>query len=157
MHAEKLVLVTFLFLLGLSHSKAQKLARNHVFIEVGGAAGLASINYERFVYEEQFSLRFGYGLASKGYAALHGSVNYYLKTKSKNRFWQLGLGTTFSNTNLQNVTGNREFEPNYVYIVPIVGHKWRSARDCTFQLNFSPFVREDQVLPWGGITIGKQF
>lgn len=87
MKAVNLALVPFLFLLGFSPLKAQKSPKNHGYMEVGGATALVSINYERFIYQEKLSLRFGYGFLPERNAALHGSANYYFPTKSKSRFW----------------------------------------------------------------------
>lgn len=157
MKAVSLVLVPFLFLLGFSSSKAQKSPKNHIFVEVGGATAFVSTNYERFIYQEKLSLRFGYGFLPERNAALHGSANYYFPTKSKSRFWQIGLGTTFSNTKLHDFVGNQEFEPSYLYFIPSIGHRWRSKKNYTLQLSINTFVRENEMVPWGGLGIGKQF
>lgn len=150
-------LVLLLILLSVAVAQSQDYKMNHVFVELGGNGKVASFNYERFLYKNDVSLRVGYGMATQEYATLLASLNYYLKTKSECRFWQVGLGGTFSNADLTDVVGNQPQQASYKYILPTVGHKWNTENRFTFQVTLSPFVGEGYVFPWGGLSFGKQF
>lgn len=150
-----LSIVTLVFLFKGAHAQVD--TKNHIFLELAGSGKIASVNYERFLYKNDVALRVGYSYVGDQSSALIGSLNYYFKTKSPSRFWQAGLGVTFSNADLTDVVGNMKPQPSYFYLVPTFGHKWTYSRNYTFQANVSPFINDEGLFPWGGISIGKQF
>lgn len=154
----KISILGFLFLVFFStRTNGQEYKMNHASLELAGVGKNASLNYERFLFKNDLSISLGYGLIALNDATINASLNYYFKSKSEGRFWQVGLGGTYSNEDLTDVVGNQRPEPYYLYLVPKLGHRWKTKKNYTFQLSLTPFIRKDEVFPWGGISFGKQF
>jgi hypothetical protein len=163
--------------LGLQQEQTERVAKNSVFVELGGNAGLYSLNYERF-FSDDVGLRLGLmymsvsGTSSSGTTTSTASASWfgaplmfsYLGIGGENHKLDLGAGvvlmhlsagaSTFDATASAQgflVAGTATFGYRYV---PVNG-------GFNFKAGFTPlFIQsagKTYVLPWAGISVGYGF
>lgn len=128
---------------------------HYVFFELGGTAGVGSLNYERKFFDKpKLDLSWRLGLSvmpidkNNGtsiifpatFNAIHGKGPHLLETG-------FGLGTT--------VTTKGSF---YALMTPIIGYRYeKPGKKVFFRLSYTPlvsFIYQPQYQHWGGISIG---
>ncbi len=141
-------------------------ARNGVAFELGGAGGLYSFSYERFVGDD-LSLRVGLGALSLDshdfwYVAVPVSASYLLSLG--NHALELGGGFTvirvYGDIDLfsDDETDGPERSETNVVLGALAGYRY-APRDggFTFRLAATPFVRFDFPFVESGIWFGALF
>lgn len=130
-------------------AKAQK---NVAYFELGGAGPLISLNYERYLgQEEDFTIRVGYGYATAWdiYHTLPIGF-YHIKKIKRNNELELGLVYTF--------LLNQEEPETYGALFPSIGTRiYNSKKTMFFRIALTPIIGgEDRirVYPWAGISLG---
>lgn len=161
----------------LGQAKVERSARNSVYLELGGNAGLYSLNYERFLIDDG-ALRIGLmymsvsATATSGTTTASGSASWfgaplmfsYLGIGSPNHKLELGAGvvlmsfsagaSTFSATaNASGFVVAGTATVGYRY-VPVDG-------GINFKAGFTPLVLQTAgttyFMPWAGLSIGYGF
>jgi hypothetical protein len=133
-------------------AKAQK---NLAYFELGGAGPMISLNYEKYLgQEENFSIRLGYGYASAwdAYHTLPVGI-YHLQDMKRNNEFELGLVYTF--------LFNQDEPETYGALFPSIGARiYNSSQSVFFRIAITPAIGgEDsiRVIPWAGISFGIRF
>lgn len=126
--------------------------KNLAYFELGGAGPLISLNYERYLgQEEDFSIRIGYGYATAWdtYHTLPLGF-YYLQKMKRNNEFELGLVYTF--------LLNQNEPETYGALFPSIGARiYNSTRTVFFRIALTPVIGgEDSiyVYPWAGVSVG---
>jgi hypothetical protein len=163
--------------LDVKQEQTERVAKNSVFVELGGNAGLYSLNYERFFLDE-VGLRVGLmymsvsGTSTSGTGTVSASASWfgaplmfsYLGIGGENHKLDLGAGvvlmylsagaSTFDATASANgllVAGTATFGYRYV---PMNG-------GFNFKAGFTPLFFQSAgktyFLPWAGISAGYGF
>ncbi len=162
-----LVLVVLLTASNLAFSQSKY--KNGVFLELGGASALYSINYERQFYKG-FTGRIGLAYISNTVTVpvLFGKV-----FGSKNHHLEISAGATYLNYRTQhydylNVL-YREETNNGIMLTAFAGYRYQKPdKRFFFRIGFTPiwrrFYSEDKYddeptnfIPWGGMSVGYRF
>ena len=142
-------------------------AKNAVFLELGGNAGIYSINYERFVTDD-VSLRAGVGYVAASTDSAAFSLlsvpllgNYYLG--GKHHKLQLGVGLTIMAVSGELKTFGGTSSASAIVPAPtaVVGYRYiPSDGGFAFFAGLTPFIvpgGDLPVLPWAGLSFGAAF
>lgn len=150
---------------------APRTASNVIFAEAFGNGLLYSVNYERFIESWNIGLRAGvsyftYAVSSYGssgnlkLATFPLLASYYYGTP-KHKL-QLGLGATILYLGVSSDSTGTKFEGERsgggVSVTGIVGYRYLPPDGgFSFGVGFTPLVRADRFLPWGGANAGYVF
>jgi hypothetical protein len=164
----RLLVLVFLLTAG-NFAFSQSNYKNGVFLELGGASKLYSINYERQL-SKGFTGRIGLAYLSNTVAVpvLFGKV-----FGSKNHHLEISLGATYTNYRTQHYnTLNvlyREERNNGILLTGFAGYRYQKPeKRFLFRIGFTPlwrrFYSEDTYndeptyfIPWGGMSVGYRF
>lgn len=153
------------------------LYRNSVYLEIGGNAGVGSLNYERLIPMARpantLVLRAGGMLAAFGNRQAGFNYEFYLPLEASVLLGkravklELGLGATIwgRDSHRFNAWGEWERYP-YLEAVPVlrVGGRWQPPGKHWFmRVGFTPILTEMYTVipypfsPWAGISVGYNF
>ena len=141
----------------------QKVAKNAVYLELGGNGLIYTINYDRMI-GNKFNVRAGietYGAFSQngegsGVIVLPVMVNY-LAGQGNNRL-ELGLGKLFSQINLDFGDDSRfsRFSDNTYTATIGFRHQPRNG-GLLFRVGLTPIIGRELTFMWAGASIGASF
>jgi len=170
-----LVLVMLSF--GLQNSVAQEIdstvtsrfkARNAVYVEIGGAAVVYSLNYDRLVSVRHIwkvGGRVGVGLLNFSLYDSRVTAEIYALKAIKGhagRFFELGLGGLYRAPRLISETPHTT-DISTIGLVPRVGFRYQPLNGGTvFRIGFTPIITLSKdashlITPWAGFSIGRSF
>jgi hypothetical protein len=152
---------------------AARTARNSIFLEIAGAGGFYSLNYDRVV-TEQFSIRAGFGYFAAGASASSGTSSVSAKMSllaipvvgnfllgGQNHKLELGAGITmfrFSGDASNSFGGSASATGMMPAGTAVIGYRYVPADGgFTFRAGFTPLVFKDFWQPWGGMSFGYLF
>jgi hypothetical protein len=149
-------------------------AVNGLYLELGGAAAVYSVNYERFL-QDDFALRVGFGYLSVSGGASDGSSTTtatvsmltipvtasFVGLRSGSHALELGGGAViarFSGT-ASNSSGSEAFgSASGVVGTAIVGYRYAPLNGgMNFRIAYTPMFGEGGLFNWGGVAIGTVF
>ena len=145
-------------------NRDEEFKKNEIFLELGGNGLLGSINYERQLTNRPgFGFRVGAGVyGTDTRLTVPVGVNYLIRFFKSRSFVDLGLGVTYTNTDVQllrraerlegYVEKNREF-----YFVPSLGLKVCTNRNFIWRLYATPVLTTFGLQPHMGLGFGKRF
>lgn len=170
-HLKSLLALAALTSLGASGAAAQRAASNAFFLELGGNAGLYSVNYER-VLPSNVALRAGLsymslsatsGSAEANVSSLGIPVTFsYLGLGSGSAKFELGAGALFQRFSGSSSWGfGNEVEAGaFVPLATFIGglRLAPAGGGFNFKLAFTPLWHPDVgFFPWGGMGLGVGF
>lgn len=133
---------------------------SQVYLEVGGAGIIYSINYDgRFgKYENGLGMRIGIGGAAysgDGYIAIPVQLNYLFGNKGQ--YFEVGAGATYASiTDL--FTDNSSSSNSLLGTITLGFRKQPFGKQgLTWRVAFTPFIGEGGFWPSGGASIGYRF
>lgn len=150
-------------------SKAQGVERegkttanaSQVFLEVGGAGIIYSVNYDgRFSkYENGLGMRVGIGGASvdgDGYFAVPVQVNYL--AGAKGQYLEVGAGFTYVSSSFSDFFDDSRNTESTVAGTLALGFRKTpfGKKGITWRVAFTPFIKNG-FIPSGGASIGYRF
>lgn len=131
-----------------------------MFLELGGNAVVYSINYDRLLSND-FGLRFGimaFGVSASDAGAMAVGVpvtgSYFIG--ENNHRLELGAGILY----LSAAVGSGDFSGSGSAVAPtgIIGYRYQPVDGgFFFKAGFTPFVYNNQFIPYGGISLGYTF
>jgi hypothetical protein len=133
---------------------------SQVYLEVGGAGVIYSLNYDgRFgKIENGFGFRIGIGGASyegDGYIAIPAQVNYLLGNKGQ--YLELGAGITYASiTDLFDTDSGNSSEVLGSFTIGFRKQPF-GKKGLTWRIAFTPFIGDGYIQPWGGASVGFRF
>jgi hypothetical protein len=148
---------------------ASRSARNSLYVELGGNAGLYSVNYERYV-ADQATLRLGGGYISVSSSAGAAEASASLLLLPLTASWlgvssgahslELGGGIVYAHVSAEADTevDSSFAEASGVLGTAILGYRFApQAGGFLFRAGFTPLFGEGGFLPWFGISAGVGF
>jgi hypothetical protein len=136
---------------------------NNWYVELGGAALLYSVNYEKILYK---STNLGWvGRVGGAYGFIEGWVlnSAYVNKNAvyapfttaillgnKNRKEKLEIGGGF--TLINKGSFSREMIPTAV-----IGFRVLETNKVCFRISYTPFIRNGQYQNWLGVSLGRNF
>lgn len=159
----KLILASLLF---CSYGFAQaeetcNVANNAIYLELGGNAGIYSINYERF-FDNDWGLRLGIGgFAADGDSAVIAPLmveKLWGNPDSPHKF-ETGLGIAFASTQHNNYYHHHSYRNTSSVIgTATLGYRYMpQTRGMLFKAGFTPLFGPGGFLPWAGLSVGYAF
>ncbi len=134
---------------------------SQVYLEVGGAGIIYSVNYDgRFgKYENGFGFRAGIGGASvsgDGYFAIPVQVNYL--AGAKGQYLEVGGGFTFVSASVSDFFNDTQSSESVVAGTLCLGFRKQpfGKKGLTWRVAFTPFIKNG-FIPSGGASIGYRF
>ena len=160
-----------LFFIQLNCSAAQSdsdlVLKNIGFIELGGAGGYGSINYERTLFKQnKISFQSRLGLSTvhlKNHdrklspdLIIPFSIHFCYGNSHKA---EIGIGESFSTINVVNFDNYGIKRNSYFHTLISIGYRYQPIKSRIFtKLTYTPiFERNTSFRHWGGISIGYQF
>ncbi|MFT5858613.1 MAG: hypothetical protein ACI865_000701 [Flavobacteriaceae bacterium] len=173
MHSKILLLSLLLICVqgaGFAQTKDRNYAKSSVYIELGGAAGLWSVNYDRSIWEinERFNLhgRAGVGILSEfngaGFPDVLIPISSTVLWGGSSHRLEGGGGFTYFNWTLRDVSTTTGF----VRKTEILGHLTLGYRyqkiegGFMFRVTYSPIIYNYSNAPyehWAGVSVGYTF
>jgi len=166
-------IAVYLFLIALGNANCQEVnktltAKNTLFIELGGAAGIASFNYDRLLFEigEKISVSGRIGVSSYSDFYKNTTPDLYLPLDIFGLYAfdvhhiELGLGLTFLNYAARDIDdlGLVQFiRITEVLFNPSLGYRFQKPEGGIFlRINCTPFIYGRPIIfsNWGGVSIG---
>jgi hypothetical protein len=147
----------------------ERTARNTLYVELAGNAGIYSLNYERFFFDD-LSFRLGGSYMSVGDSA--GSVSgsaammvipatvSYLGLRSGNHALELGAGVTYVNfsASVSSASLDAFGSASGVVGTAIIGYRYAPmSGGINFRAALTPLFGNGTFLPWFGLAIGYGF
>jgi hypothetical protein len=145
-------------------------ARNGLYVELGGAAAIYSVNYERFV-EDDVALRIGFGYV--GISATGGSSTAsvsmvtipvtasYLGLRSGSHALELGGGAVyvrFSGSVTDSSSPGAFGTASGAVGTAIVGYRYAPVNGgFDFRAAYTPMFSSHRFDSWGGVSFGMLF
>jgi hypothetical protein len=134
---------------------------SQVYLEVGGAGIIYSVNYDgRFSkYENGLGMRIGLGGASvdgDGYVAVPVQVNYL--AGAKGQYFEIGAGLTYVSSSVSNFFDDGTTNESLVAGTLALGFRKTpfGKKGITWRVAFTPFIKNG-FIPSGGASIGYRF
>jgi hypothetical protein len=132
---------------------------SQVYLEVGGAGVVYSLNYDgRFgKIENGFGFRLGIGGASyggDGYIAIPAQVNYLLG--SKGQYLELGAGISYVSITDIFDSGDKASQVLGAFTIGFRKQPF-GKKGLTWRIAFTPFIGDGFIQPWGGASVGFRF
>lgn len=164
---KQLLLTLLLFIPFLSN--AQKTAKNSLYLEAGGNAGIYSISYDRFIkMSSRLSVapRIGVGWTGGGRFAIPVEANLLLSKPNSKHYFELGPGiamftgaskktndykfTTAEEDSEKGFSTRATLRLGYRHQKPEGGLMYRAGLLGLF----NPNATENKVIPWLGFGLG---
>jgi hypothetical protein len=133
---------------------------NNYYLEVGGAGGWGSVNYERrFGADSKWGARFGvgyYGEQTTKALTIPVSMNYRIALRRDSiAFLEAGLGATyFGQKGYPFSGGNVEREGSFLRLVPTFGYRKNERNGLWWRLSAVLILGKETFAPWLGLAIG---
>jgi hypothetical protein len=139
--------------------------QNSVYLELGGNALFASVNYERQIFKKSgLGFHIGTGIygVKPSYSTIPFGVNYLFRISNSNRYLDLGIGVTYSKADVMLYVHIKPTDLNYVNTnywnyVPSVGFKWMTSKNFMFRFSVAPVINQYDLIPFVGLAAGKCF
>lgn len=165
---KNLIFTSFLifFLISFYESKAQtEFKRNSVFAELGGSAGLISLNFDKRFSKspEGFGLRIGAGYMAWQDTEIFNFpilVNYLAGNNGK--YFELGFGPTIGYAQERSEPNDPDlsFEPYLSLFCSVnIGYRYQPLNGgFNFRAGISPVINFNDVIPfWPYLSFGYSF
>jgi len=127
-----------------------------LYLELGGAGPLVSVNYERQITPKSpFNLRAGLGyVVTWDYGGVTVPTGiYFLEDLGNQNYLELGINYTF--------LFESDKEDTRGFFLPAIGYRKYFLKNNGFlKITFNPvFFNDDpiRIIPWGGISYGFRF
>jgi hypothetical protein len=160
---KKFLLVTFTFLLLSQQIFAQQIRPLYgLDLQFGANAPVWGLKVHRnFYLNKESHITFGTGVGVGGGRRLLTIMNDLTYSIGKSRhFVEVGAVGFWSAedyfTNDFNIFGTKIGNGNYI-VAPLVGYKYVNARFVNVRLHFTPIIKDTEIYPWGGISVGFHF
>lgn len=134
---------------------------SQIYVELGGAGIIYSINYDgRFSkYENGLGMRIGIGGASvdgDGYMAIPVQVNYL--AGAKGQYFEVGAGLTYVSASFSDFFNDNSASASTVAGTMALGFRKTpfGKKGLTWRVAFTPFIKNG-FIPSGGVSIGYRF
>lgn len=136
---------------------------NNWYVELGGAAFLYSLNYEKILYKSTslgwvgrvgvaYSFSDGRLLnkidMDKGAVLAPFTTSFLLGNRERKEKIELGIGFTLINKSVN----EREIVPTAV-----IGFRVIETNKVCFRMSYTPFIRDGKYESWFGVSIGRNF
>ena len=152
-----------------ANDAAARSANNNVFVEIGGNAGLYSINYERYLHDD-LTARIGAGYfalgASLGEAEANASLLLvpatlsYVGFRKGNHALEIGGGALVVHASAAASTLGEVFSESGTTAVgtATVGYRYvPKDGGLTFRAGYTPLFTSDDYVSWAGMSLGYSF
>jgi hypothetical protein len=158
------IAVTLLLLAPAVASAQERTARNGLYVELGGNAGIWSLNYERFVSDD-VSLRVGGGYTSVS-DSLGTSVSLltfpltasWLGLRSGSHALEIGAGVVFASASVSSNSAGVEAFGSGVVGTAILGYRLAPLTGgFNLRVAFTPLFGNGGFFAWGGVALGGVF
>ncbi|HET6922982.1 MAG TPA: hypothetical protein VFI16_07535 [Anaeromyxobacteraceae bacterium] len=158
------IAVGLLLLAPVAASAQERTARNGLYVELGGSAGIWSLNYERFVTDD-VSLRVGgsYTSVTDSFSTSVSLATFpltasYLGVRSGSHALELGAGVVFASASVSTTSVGVEAFGSGVIGTAILGYRL-APLDGGFNLRVAvtPLFGEGGFFFWGGVALGGLF
>ena len=131
-----------------------KQKQNFVYFELGGSS-LFGINYERQLNATPgLGFRVGLGRWVWGETTLTLGLNYLFSSNNHKSFFD--VGASFS-TIIAAPKGSYSEEAGFFYLSPSVGFRQHTKNGLMWRISITPLYDFEEIAPFVGISIGKQF
>ncbi len=166
-----LSILVFVDVQGQELTKNNLPSENTLFFEVGGAAGIASINYDRLFLSINDRIRLSGRIGISSYSDFHENIPpdlfipfgvFAMYAYGINNI-ELGVGGTYLNYSSRAIglDGNVGFVRNKELLLnPSIGYRLQKTGGGIFlRLSYSPFIYGQPIIfsNWGGASIGYTF
>lgn len=150
-------------------------ALNGLYVELGGAAAVYSVNYERFV-QEDVALRVGFGYISVSAGGTSSSgtstasvsmitipvTASYLGLRSGGHALELGGGAVYASFSgsVKDSSGGPDVFGSASGAVgtAIIGYRYAPVNGgFNFRIAYTPMISSGGIFNWGGISFGTLF
>lgn len=149
------------FISAPAFAQTPRMARNSMFLELGGNGAIYSVNYE-YLLNDNTGLRFG-GMASPAdkddsddntSIFTFTTMLNYLAGSGKHR-QEMGVGALFALAS-DDFKGVEQFDGRGAYGTATIGYRLQPPDGgFVFRIGFTPIMSADGVLPWFGISFGS--
>ena len=135
--------------------------KNSIYLEAAGNGIFASVNYERQLTKEPgLGVRVGVGFYTDYafYLTIPFGINYLFELKKNKSFIDAGVGVTFARID-GDLSGSSE-NPNgdhFGNFIPSLGYRHHTEKNLLWRISLTPVINNYGLVPWLGISIGKQF
>lgn len=161
-----LILLCFSNVIVAQDSEKEKIKKNLLFIEVGGAGGYGSINYEYLVKKInklKFSARIGlstyhlndYTNEFNPEIIMPIGVNAYYGSKHN---IDVGLGQTITSLVY---AGNKNYQPKRrtrLNTNLFIGYRYQGKKGFLFKIGYAPIIENQTMFRhWASLTLGYNF
>lgn len=150
--------------------ETRRTAKNGLFVELAGNAGIYSLNYERF-FTDDIAARIGFGYislsATSGGSSANASVLFvplmasYMGIGSADHKLELGIGPLFVNASagVSGVGSSAASASGFAVAgTATIGYRYvPHDGGFNFKVGFTPIFGEGGFLPWGGLGLGAVF
>ncbi len=166
-----LSILVFVDVQGQELTKNNFPSENTLFIEFGGAAGIASFNYDRLFLSINDRIRLSGRIGISSYSDFHENIPpdlfipfgvFAMYAFGVNHI-ELGLGVTYLNYSSRGIglDGSVGFVRNKDLLSnPSIGYRLQKTAGGIFlRLSYSPFIYGHPIVfsNWGGLSIGYTF
>ncbi len=162
-----LILSTIIAQQSFSQTDSTDLERNHLYLELAGAGGYGSINYERVIYlKEHFTFTVRAGISTQHIVDFTNKFNPDIIVPfalnglyGLNHKLELGIGETYSNivhVSLTNFNPKRESSFSTYFSI---GYRYQKKEGrFVFRCVYTPIIEFNKYLRhWAGISFGYSF
>jgi hypothetical protein len=158
------IAVSLLLLAPAAARAEERTARNGLYVELGGNAGIWSLNYERFVGDD-VALRVGGGYTSVSDTA-GTSVSLltfpltasWLGLRSGSHALELGGGVVFASASVSSSSAGLKAFGNGVIGTAILGYRLAPLTGgFNLRVAFTPLFGSGGFFAWGGVALGAVF
>ena len=138
-----------------ARDSSSNFSSNTIYVELGGAGGLYSVNYDHRISKE-----IGFRLGFTAWSIVTGfpvTLNYLVG--SKGHYLELGIGAVLGFTSFQ----NRSFVESALRVgqsvgTATIGYRYQPhGGGLLFRIAFTPLFPPNHFYPWGGISFGYAF
>jgi len=153
-----------LLLAPLAARAQERTARNGLYVELGGNAGIWSLNYERFVTDD-VSLRVGGGytrvsdfLGTSVSLATFPLTASWLGVRSGSHALELGAGVVFASASVSSTSAGVRAFGSGVVGTAILGYRLAPLTGgFNLRVAFTPLFGNGGFYAWGGVALGAVF
>jgi hypothetical protein len=150
-----------------AQSDSLEISRNLLYVEVGGAGGYGSVNYERVLsVKNKFMFTARLGLSSYHIKDFRNKFNPDILiplaingSYGKNHRIELGLGQTLTNIVLFDFSENKMTRRNNFHTFLSIGYRYqKSTGGMFFRFAYNQIFEFNEYLNhWAGISFGYSF
>ncbi len=158
-------ILLFIFAFLTTIAFGQNPRKNNIYFELGGNGLFLSMNYERPIIEKaNIYGHLGVGMygIKPTYLTIPFGINYLLKMKGPDNFFEFGIGATYTKAivKLYAIVETEENTPTkvcYLNFVPSISYRWHTEKNFMYKISITPIFNQFDGLPFAGFSIGKLF